>query len=118
MLSFTRLITDDSGNKVTAVEVEIDGELEQYTANTFVLSGGSINSAALLLKSKNEKHPDGLANSSGMVGRNLMLHNHSSVVAIADKPNPTAFQKTLGFNDFYFGSPDHDYPLGTNPNDG
>ena len=108
----TRLIADDNGNRVTAIEVEIDGKLEQYTADTFVLSGGSINSAALLLKSKNEKHPDGLANSSGMVGRNLMLHNHSSVVAIADKPNPTAFQKTLGFNDFYFGSPDHDYPLG------
>ena len=108
----TRLITDESGKKVTAVEVEIDGSTEQYTANTFVLSAGSINSAALLLKSKNEQHPDGLANSSGMVGRNLMLHNHSAIVAIADKPNPTAFQKTLGFNDFYFGSSDHDYPLG------
>ena len=108
----TRLITDDSGNKVTSVEVEIDGKTERYTADTFVLSAGSINSAALLLKSKNEQHPDGLANSSGMVGRNLMLHNHSAIVAIANKPNPTKFQKTLGFNDFYFGSPDRDYPLG------
>ncbi|MDJ0596932.1 MAG: GMC family oxidoreductase [Pleurocapsa sp. MO_226.B13] len=108
----TRLITDVSGKKVEAVEVEIDGNSERYTADTFVLSCGSINSAALLLKSKNEQHPNGLANSSGMVGRNLMLHNHSAIIAIADKPNPTAFQKTLGFNDFYFGSPDHDYPLG------
>ena len=108
----TRLITDDSGNKVTSVEVEIDGKTERYTADTFVLSAGSINSAALLLKSKNEQHPNGLANSSGMVGRNLMLHNHSAIVAIANKPNPTKFQKTLGFNDFYFGSPDRDYPLG------
>jgi choline dehydrogenase-like flavoprotein len=108
----SRLITDHSGKKVTAVEVEIDGNTEQYTADLFVLSAGSINSAALLLKSKSEQHPKGLANSSGMVGRNLMLHNHSSIVAIADKPNPVKFQKTLGFNDFYFGSPDHDYPLG------
>jgi len=108
----TRLITDASGSKVTSVEVEIDGKTEQYTADTFVLSAGSINSAALLLRSKNEQHPDGLANSSGMVGRNLMLHNHSSIVAIAPQPNPTKFQKTLGFNDFYFSSPDHDYPLG------
>ena len=108
----TRLITDESGNKIQAVEVEADGNKEQYTADTFILSCGSINSAALLLKSANEKHPDGLANSSGMVGCNLMLHNHSSIVAIANKPNPTKFQKTLGFNDFYFGSPDHDYPLG------
>ncbi len=108
----TRLITDDRGDRVTAVEVEIEGNKEQYTADTFILSAGAINSAALLLKSANKQHPNGLANSSGMVGRNLMLHNHSAIVAIADQPNPTAFQKTLGFNDFYFGSPEHDYPLG------
>ena len=108
----TKLITNDSGNEVKAVEVEIDGQIEQYTADIFVLSAGTINSAALLLKSANEQHPNGLANSSGMVGRNLMLHNHSAVSSIANKPNPTIFQKTLGFNDFYFGSPDHDYPLG------
>lgn len=108
----TKLVTDESGNRVKAVEVEIDDNQEKYTADTFILSGGAINSAALLLKSANEKHPDGLANSSGMVGRNLMLHNHSALVAIADKPNHTLFQKTLGFNDFYFGSQDHDYPLG------
>ena len=107
-----RIITDDSGKKVTAIEVEIDGKTEEYTADTFILSAGSINSAALLLKSKNEQHPNGLANSSGMLGRNLMLHNHSAIVAVAEKPNPTKFQKTLGFNDFYFGSPDHNYPLG------
>ncbi len=124
----TKLITDDSGKKIQAVEVEIDregrsgfatspnrgieGNKERYTADIFVLSCGSINSAALLLKSANEKHPNGLANSSGMVGRNLMLHNHSALIAIADSSNPTVFQKTLGFNDFYFGSPEHDYPLG------
>jgi choline dehydrogenase-like flavoprotein len=108
----TRLITDESGKTVKAVEVEINGNQEQYTADIFILSCGSINSAALLLKSANDKHPNGLANSSDMVGRNLMLHNHSAVMAIADKPNHTAFQKTLGFNDFYFGSPEHDYPLG------
>lgn len=108
----TKLITDDSGSKVKAVEVEIDGETKLYSASIFILSAGTINSAALLLKSGNEQHPHGLANSSGMVGRNLMLHNHSAIFAIADKPNPTKFQKTLGFNDFYFGSPEHDYPLG------
>jgi choline dehydrogenase-like flavoprotein len=108
----TKLITDESGKQIKAVEVEIDGNLERFTADIFVLSAGSINSAALLLKSASDKHPNGLANSSGMVGRNLMLHNHSALIAIADKPNPTAFQKTLGFNDFYFGSNDHNYPLG------
>ncbi|HHP7231996.1 MAG TPA: GMC oxidoreductase [Xenococcaceae cyanobacterium] len=108
----TKLITNASGNQIKAVAVEIDGKPEQYTADLFVLSCGAINSAALLLKSATAKQPHGLANSSGMVGRNLMLHNHSTIIAIADKPNPTIFQKTLGFNDFYYSSPQHDYPLG------
>ncbi|MGD1919253.1 MAG: GMC oxidoreductase [Pleurocapsa sp.] len=107
-----KLITDESGKKITSVKVEINGEIEEYTADTFILSAGSINSAALLLKSKSEQHPNGLANSSSMVGRNLMLHNHSAIVAIADKPNHTAFQKTLGFNDFYFANSESEYPLG------
>ena len=107
-----KLITDDAGNKITGVEVELNGETVQFTADTFVLSAGSINSAALLLKSVSEQHPQGLANSSGLVGRNLMLHNHTAIFAIAGEPNPTKFQKTLGFNDFYFGNEDYDYPLG------
>ncbi|ELS04262.1 choline dehydrogenase-like flavoprotein [Xenococcus sp. PCC 7305] len=107
-----KLITDKTGQRVSAAVVEIDGDIVEFSADTFILAAGSINSAALLLKSANEQHPHGLANSSGMVGRNLMLHNHSAMFAIADKPNPTKFQKTLGFNDFYFGSQDHNYPLG------
>lgn len=107
-----QLITDETGQLVTAVEVTTDKQTVQYTADTFIIAAGAINSSALLLKSANEQHPNGLANSSGMVGRNLMLHNHSAIVAIAEKPNPTKFQKTLGFNDFYFGSGDYDYPLG------
>ena len=49
------------------------------------------------------QHPDGLGNSSGVVGRHLMLHNNSSLIAFSKIPNPTKFQKTLGINDFYFG---------------
>ena len=41
-----------------------------------------------------------------------MRHNNSVVMAISRTPNPTKFQKTLGLNDFYFGSDDWDYPLG------
>ncbi|MGH8970876.1 MAG: GMC oxidoreductase, partial [Actinomycetes bacterium] len=73
-----------------------------------------INSAALLLRSASDEHPDGLGNGSGLVGRNLMLHNNSSLIAFSKSPNPTKFQKTLGINDFYFADPDSDfpYPLG------
>ena len=41
-----------------------------------------------------------------------MFHNSQAVLALSKEPNPTVFQKTLGVNDFYFGSPDFDYPMG------
>lgn len=77
-----------------------------------VIACGAINSAALLLSSANNKHPNGLANSSGMVGRNFMKHNITKLYAISPIKNETIFQKTLAINDFYFGSPEHKYPLG------
>ena len=107
-----RLETDASGRTISRVVADRGGVTEEYTADVVVLSAGAINSAALLLSSANEQHPDGLANSSGQVGRNLMLHNNSSLIAISKEPNPTLFQKTLGINDFYFAGDGWDYPLG------
>jgi choline dehydrogenase-like flavoprotein len=110
----TRLETDPSGRVVDRVLVERDGEREEYTADVVVVAAGAINSAALLLRSASGQHPDGLGNGSGMVGRHLMMHNNSSLIAFSKMPNPTKFQKTLGINDFYFGDPGSDwpYPLG------
>ena len=51
-------------------------------AAAFVLAAGAVNSAALLLASADEKHPDGLANGSGQVGRNFMMHNNAHIVAV------------------------------------
>jgi choline dehydrogenase-like flavoprotein len=107
-----RLETDASGRTVNRVVVDRDGTREQYRADVVVVAGGAINSAALLLASANDRHPEGLGNSSGVVGRNLMLHNNSSLIAFSKIANPTKFQKTLGVNDYYFGSDDWDFPLG------
>lgn len=107
-----RLETDASGRTISAVEVERNGETEKYSADTVIVSCGAINSAALLLRSANEKHPNGLANSSDQVGRNYMGHVNSVLLAISKCPNPTVFQKTLAVNDFYFGDKDFPYPMG------
>ena len=77
-----------------------------------VVSCGAINSAALLLRSANDKHPHGLANSSDVVGRHYMGHVNSVLMAIHKCPNPTIFQKTLSVNDFYLGSKEWEYPMG------
>jgi choline dehydrogenase-like flavoprotein len=107
-----RLETNGSGREVTRVNVERNGAKEVYSANVVVISAGAINSAALLLRSANELHPNGLANGSDTVGRHYMGHVNSVLMAISKCPNPTIFQKTLAVNDFYFGSKEWDYPMG------
>jgi len=107
-----RLETSADGRTVTTVVAERDGDRVTYQGDVVVASCGAINSAALLLRSANEAHPNGLANRSDQVGRNYMAHNNSALLALSKEPNPTRFQKTLGLNDFYFGADDIDYPLG------
>jgi choline dehydrogenase-like flavoprotein len=108
-----RLVTDASGRSVTRVEVTLpDGSPDSFTADIIVLSAGSILSAALLLKSASDKHPQGLANSSDMIGRNYMRHNNLALIALSREPNPTVFQKTLTLNDFYGPSEQWEYPMG------
>lgn len=107
-----RLETDASGRTVTQVVVDRRGTREVYSGDVVVVSAGATNSAALLLKSANDRHPRGLANGSDQVGRNYMAHINSGVIAISQTPNTTKFQKTLGINDYYWGADDSDLPLG------
>ena len=107
-----RLLTSASGREVTGVLVERDGRESTLTADIVVSACGAINSAALLLRSATDRHPNGLANGSGVVGRHYMGHVNSVLLAISKSPNPTVFQKTLGVNDFYFGDDEFGYPMG------
>ncbi len=107
-----RLETDASGRRVTGVVVEREGKTERYTAGTVVVSCGAINSAALLLRSTSKSHPNGLANSSGLVGRNYMCHNNGMVIAVTERENPSQFQKAFAISDYYHGADDSDHPLG------
>jgi len=108
----TRLGTDQAGTSVTEVVVDRDGSEERFTADVVVVSCGAANSAKLLLQSANDRHPNGLANGSDQVGRNYMFHDSTAVLALSREENETAYQKTLGLNDFYFGADDFEYPLG------
>jgi choline dehydrogenase-like flavoprotein len=107
-----KLETNDAGSAVSAVVVERDGKVERYSGDLVVAACGAANTAALLLRSANDKHPNGLANGSDQVGRNYMFHASQAVLALSREENPTIFQKTLGLNDFYFGSDEDDFPLG------
>lgn len=110
-----RLLTDEAGRRVVAVEVERDGESSTVTADRVVVACGAVNSAALLLRSASARHPRGLANSSDQVGRNYMVHNNTVLVAVDPRRrNPTVFQKTIAINDFYLAGADpaFPYPMG------
>jgi choline dehydrogenase-like flavoprotein len=108
----SRLETSASGRAVSRVIVERGGIEEAYAADVVVVSAGAINSAALLLRSASDRHPRGLANGSDVVGRFYMGHVNSVLMALSKCPNPTVFQKTLAINDFYFGGPEWEFPMG------
>ena len=106
------LHTNPAGTEVKAVEAQINGESYLFMGDIVVLACGAINSAALLLGSANEKHPQGLANSSNLVGRNLMKQLMTVILQQSPQPNSGLFQRTLYINDFYWGDKDFPYPLG------
>lgn len=110
----SRLTTNAAGTEVNGVIAEFDGgtRREIFKASIVVVACGAINSAALLLRSANDTHPDGLANRSGQVGRNLMLHKAAILLALGPKPNPSKYMKTLAVHDFYFGEKDYPWPMG------
>ncbi|MCY0095673.1 GMC oxidoreductase [Hoeflea ulvae] len=102
----TRLIADRDGRRIVAAEILRDGETLRAEAPLFVLSAGAINSALILLRSACEPMPDGLANSSGVVGRYLMNHHLTGLMGVNPLAvNDTKFPKTLSVNDFYHGLP-------------
>ena len=111
------LHTNESGKVVKAVQADINGKPHLFLGDLVVVACGAINSAALLLRSANEVHPNGIANSSDLVGRNLMKHQLSSVVQLSAS-NSGKFQRSVSVNDFYWGEKDFPYPMGHIQNTG
>lgn len=108
-----KLRTDPGGRKIASVEVERNGETVTLKAALFIVSCGAVNSAALLLRSSSAAHPNGLANSSGLVGRRYMAHLATMMQGFHPfRRNLTVFQKTVAINDFYVRGPHTDVPLG------
>lgn len=76
-------INHDASGKVTGVVyADKDGTMHEQQARIVCVAGNSIESPRLLLNSASSKLPDGLANSSGQVGRNYMPHLTGAVYAV------------------------------------
>ncbi|MBL3570712.1 2-keto-gluconate dehydrogenase [Rhodovulum sulfidophilum] len=80
-------ILHDAAGKVTGVEYfDAEGNLQMQKARIVCVAGNSFESPRLLLNSASSMFPDGLANSSGQVGRNYMRHMTGSVYGTFEKP--------------------------------
>ena len=101
------------GGRIAAVEYRRQGELVRLSPSIVVVSAGAIRSAALLLTSRDEANPNGLANRSDMVGRNFINHNSTAMIAVSPRfRNDAVHQKTFGLNDFYLADGRERPPLG------
>lgn len=108
-----QLKTSSTTNHIEEVIFSHNGKLESIRPKLVVLSAGAIHSAALLLRSKNQSNPEGLSNSSTMVGRNFMNHNCSAIIGFNHRyTNDSLYSKTFGINDFYLNDGVNGLPLG------
>ena len=111
-----REITVDESGNVTGVLYYQDGELKEQRAKVVVLACNGVGTARLLLNSKSASFPNGLANSSGLVGKCLMHHPVGSVVGIfeqdLDEEPGGPRGSTMLSQEFYETNPDHDFIRG------
>lgn len=79
-----KITTNDKGHAKSAIWIDRNGNEHEQFAKAVVLAANGVGTSRLLLLSKSSAFPDGLANSSGLVGKNLMLHPNNEVVGLYD----------------------------------
>jgi choline dehydrogenase-like flavoprotein len=93
---------ESAGSRVTCALGIQGGEQIKIRAKVFVVAAGAIHSPKLLLQSRSDQWPDGLANRSGLVGCNLMFHVNQSFALWPSRRMPSSGpRKSIGFRDFY-----------------
>ncbi len=108
---------DRSGRAIGAIYLDRDGKERLQRAEVVMLAANAVGSARLLLMSTSPLFPDGLANSSGLVGRRLMQHPYRTVVAVTDRlldgwQGP--WGQAIYSLEFAETRPEHDFVRGTN----
>ncbi|MGB3293921.1 MAG: GMC family oxidoreductase [Phormidesmis sp.] len=112
------LHTNPTGRKIKGVQAEVGDQPMLFAGDIVVLACGAVNSAALMLVSANEQHPNGLANRSDQLGRNLMKHLMTVIVQRGAAKNDGKFVPSVSINDFYWGDKYYDFPMGHIENSG
>ena len=112
----TRVLTDDSGRHAAGVEYfDTQGERHELLADAVVLAAFGIENCRILFNSASDSHPDGLANSSGMLGSYIMSHPAAFVFGMFDDETQNHMGLTGGqiINQDQFGKVRDDGPFGS-----
>ena len=80
------ITVDENGLATGAIYIDEDGTERHQPAEIVIVACNGVGTPRLLLNSRSERFPDGLANSSGLVGRNLMFHPYAMVRGVFDGP--------------------------------
>jgi len=83
-LAMVGRIDHDAQGRVTGVHYHREGRWRFQRARNVVVAGYAIETPRLLLNSRSSRFPDGLANSSGLVGKNLMVQSNQAVWGLMD----------------------------------
>jgi choline dehydrogenase-like flavoprotein len=80
------ITVDDSGMADGVLYHDPDGSVCRQKAEVVVLACNGVGTPRILLNSRSQLFPDGLANRSGLVGRNLMFHPYAMATGLFDEP--------------------------------
>lgn len=81
-----RILTNRAGLATGVEYVDTDGRWHTAKAGVVILAANAVGTARLLLNSASPRFPDGLGNSSGLVGARLMVHPFANVMGYFDEP--------------------------------
>ena len=108
-----RVLTSRHGSRVTGVLVQHLEREREIHADVVAVCAGLWGSASLLRRSRTQRHPEGLGNATGCLGRYLAGHSAGFVFPLGGwKRLPPTHTKTFAINSYYHGAPGWRYPCG------
>jgi len=108
-----RVVTDSAGKRATGALLRHGSTERIVTADIIAVCAGAGESAALLRRSRTAKHPEGLGNHSGCLGRYLAGHSVGLIFPLVSwRPMPPLHTKSFAINEYYHGAPGWPHPLG------
>jgi choline dehydrogenase-like flavoprotein len=104
----------EKGNATGAIYYDADGNEQIIHAHMVIVACNGVGTPRLLLNSKSPQHPNGLANSSGLVGKNLMLHPYAWISGVFDEPTDgqAGPAKLMRSQEFYETDPERGFVRG------